>query len=329
MMNSLTANLHLMMATFYRPTKSRNKILIERHAFPSDRYAVVSQINWHGYSPGESLVEAAPDPGHALIATEHVCEQIDRHRNELALVLLPGVQYYTGQVLDIRAITCKAHEHGIAVGFDLAHAAGNVTLDLHDWDVDFAVWCTYKYLNSGPGSVGGSFVHRRHAGNTDLIRLAGWWGHDKRTRFEMPSNFVPMATAEGWQLSNPPILSLAAIRASLEVFQAAGGMQALREKSVRLTGLLFDLLLERLGDRVAILTPGDPKWRGCQLSLTVALDGVDGQQVHQKLEAAGVRTDWRNPNVIRAAPVPLYNSYSDVYRFVEILESCMNANATT
>jgi kynureninase len=321
MMNTLTVNLHLMMATFYRPTAARHKVLIESHAFPSDHYAVESQIKLHGYSPQETLIEVTPEAGEETLRTNNICQLIEDHQKELALVMLPGVQYYTGQFFDLQAITQAAHAHEIPVGFDLAHAAGNVPLKLHEWDVDFAVWCSYKYLNSGPGSVGGCFVHRRHAQNTKLERMAGWWGHDKSTRFKMENRFQPIPTAEGWQLSNPPILSLAAIRASLDVFQEAGGMGPLRAKSERQSQFFLDCLKQILGDRVHSITPREPSARGCQLSLEVRLDGVAGKSVYEKLELSGVRTDWREPNVIRAAPVPLYNSFEEVWRFVERLEA--------
>ena len=315
-MNTLTVNLHLMMATFYRPTDLRNKILIEEHAFPSDKSAVESQIRLHGYSPQDALIEIASNSD-GLLTTESICAAIKENRESLALILLPGVQYYTGQVLDMAEISRFAHQNDIMIGFDLAHAAGNVELKMHDWDVDFACWCTYKYLNSGPGSMAGCFIHQRHASNTQLDRLAGWWGHDKATRFKMSGEFSPIATAEGWQLSNPPILSLAAIRASLEVFGEAGGIVELNKKSIK-QGQFFRACLEnRLGDRVHVIAP--PEVSGCQLSLEVKLDGVDGKTVHRSLESKGVRTDWREPNVIRAAPTPLYNTYEEIWRFVELL----------
>lgn len=324
MMNSLTVNLHLMMATFYRPTDRRNKVLIESHAFPSDHYAVESQIKLHGYSTTETLIEVTPAIGEETIRTERICESIEKHKDELALVMLPGVQYYTGQFFDLKTVTDAAHDYGILVGFDLAHAVGNVPLKLHQWDVDFAVWCSYKYLNAGPGSVGGCFVHRRHAEDTKLDRMAGWWGHDKTTRFKMENRFLPMPTAEGWQLSNPPILSLAAIRASLDVFKEAGGIAPLRQKSEQLTAFFLGSLQQTLGDRVHSITPANPKARGCQLSLEIRLDGVDGKSIYENLESMGVRTDWREPNVVRAAPVPLYNSFADVWKFVERLEECLS-----
>lgn len=319
-MNTLTVNLHLMMATFYRPTPQRNKILIESHAFPSDKNAVESQIRLHDFIPQECLIEVEPDDGD-LISMEKICQAIDYFSDSLALILLPGVQYYTGQVFDMKRITEVAHTHGIHVGFDLAHAAGNLELHLHEWNVDFACWCTYKYMNSGPGSLAGCFIHQRHATNIRLDRLTGWWGHDKQTRFQMKGDFTAIPTAEGWQLSNPPILSMAAIRASLDVFAEAGGMQPLNEKS-RVQGQFFrDCLQQRLGDRVSIIAP--PERSGCQLSLEIQLDGVDGKMIHDALEDKGVRTDWRDPNVIRAAPTPLYNTFEDIWQFVDVLTDCL------
>jgi kynureninase len=319
-MNTLTVNLHLMMATFYRPTAKRNKILIEEHAFPSDKNAVESQIRLHGYSPNDSLIEVGPASGQ-LLTTDGICQAIEENRETLALILLPGVQYYTGQVLDMPAITKCAHDNEIVIGFDLAHAAGNVELSLHDWDVDFACWCSYKYLNSGPGSLAGCFIHQRHATNTKLNRLAGWWGHDKQTRFEMSGEFAAIATAEGWQLSNPPILSLAAIRASLDIFSEAGGVADLNKKSKRQSEFFRQCLEERLGNRVHVIAPAEVS--GCQLSLEVNLDCIDGKSVHESLESKGVRTDWREPNVIRAAPTPLYNTFEEIWRFVDLLAECL------
>ncbi len=324
-MNTLTVNLHLMMATFYRPTEKRHRILIEEHAFPSDYQAVESRIKLHGYDPCESIVTVKHGVESGLLSTELICSTIEQHRDSLALVLLPGIQYYTGQFLDMQQITAAAHRYNIPVGFDLAHAAGNVPMQLHDWDVDFAVWCTYKYLNSGPGAIGGCFVHEQHANDKKLPRMAGWWGHDKETRFLMESRFDPIPTAEGWQLSNPPILSLAAIRASLEVFAQAGGIEPLREKSKKLTGYFRDLITATLKDRVNIITPKNAA--GCQLSLEVNLDGVSGRGVHEQLEKSGTVTDWREPNVIRAAPVPLYNSFADVHQFVTVLERVLESES--
>jgi kynureninase len=323
-MNSLTVNLHLMMTSFYRPTRERHRILIEEHAFPSDDYAVESQAIVHGFDPAEAVVRLRPDmrKGQYTIDTAQVGEILERDGESIALVLLPGVQYYTGQAFEIEAITRLAHGKGCVVGFDLAHAAGNLVLSLHDWNVDFAVWCTYKYLNSGPGSVGGCFVHERHGRRQDLPRLAGWWGHDKKSRFRMEPGFRPIPGAEGWQLSNPPILSLAAIRASLDVFMEAGGMEPLREKSLRLTGYLEWLLAREIGDAVEILTPADSHRRGCQLSLRVKSNSP-GRTVFERLEASGVACDWRDPDVIRVAPVPLYNRFEEVHRFVEILRGAL------
>ena len=316
-MNTLTVNLHLMMATFYRPTDRCNKILIEKHAFPSDKNAVESQIRLHGFDPQECLVELEPDEGE-LFSTHQVMETIHRYRETVALILLPGVQYYTGQVFDMEMITSAARQHEILIGFDLAHAAGNVPMDLHEWDVDFACWCSYKYLNSGPGSLAGCFIHERHATDTSLNRLAGWWGHDEKSRFEMSGNFSPIPTAEGWQLSNPPILSLAAVRASLEIFQEAGGIDKLHEKSKTQGEFFRACLADKMGDRVRVISPADVS--GCQLSLVVEMENLDGKKVHHELESSGVRTDWREPNVIRAAPTPLYNTFEEIWKFVELLD---------
>jgi kynureninase len=321
-MNSLTVNLHLMMASFYRPTRERHRILLEEHAFPSDDYAVESQAIVHGFDPAEALVRLRPAPGKHTIDIAEVAEVLERDGESIALVLLPGVQYYTGQAFEIEAITRLAHGKGCVVGFDLAHAAGNLVLSLHEWDVDFAVWCTYKYLNSGPGSVGACFVLERHGRRQDLPRLAGWWGHDKESRFRMEPGFRAIPGAEGWQLSNPPILSLAAIRASLDVFMEAGGMEPLREKSLRLTAYFEWLLQREIGDAVEILTPRDPSRRGSQLSLQVK-SNASGRTVFERLEASGVTCDWREPDVIRVAPVPLYNRFEEVHRFVEILRSAL------
>ena len=319
-MNSLTVNLHLMMVSFYRPTRARHKILIEDHAFPSDRYAVESQIRFHGYRPADALLLVKPRGGEDLICEEDIRDILEQEGESIALVMLPGVQYYSGQVFDMAEVSRLGQQKGCVVGFDLAHAVGNIPLALHEWGVDFAVWCSYKYLNSGPGSVAGCFVHARHADNTDLPRFSGWWGHDKASRFEMGPRFHAIPGAEGWQLSNPPIVSLAAIRASLDVFRDAGFMSPLREKSLRLTGYLEWLLIEELGARLEIITPRDPARRGSQLSLTVKGDRYSGRKLFKHLEASGVTGDWREPNVIRVAPVPLYNSFEDCFRFVEIFK---------
>jgi len=313
--NSLTVNLHLMMVSFYRPTQERFKIIIEGGAFPSDRYAAVSQIKFHGFDPEEALVELAPRTGEKTLRTEDILDVIDREGDKVALILIGGVQYYTGQCFNMAAITKAGHDKGCMVGFDLAHAAGNVELKLHDWDVDFACWCSYKYLNAGPGSVAGIFVHERHAQNNELPRFCGWWGHDKQNRFKMEPEFHAITGAEGWQLSNPPILSLAAVKAALEVF-AEAGMERLIEKSRKLTGYLAFLLNALDSDGFMMMTPDDPAQRGCQISITV--NGGGGKKIFEALEEAGIVCDWREPDCIRLAPVPLYNSYQDVYDFVRI-----------
>jgi kynureninase len=323
-MNSLTVNLHLMLVSFYRPTAARNRILIERGAFPSDRYAAASHIRFHGFDPDTSLVELAPSGNRRSLAMDEVEAVIRAEGEHLALVLLPGVQYSSGQVFDMARLARAAHAVGAVAGFDLAHAVGNLPLLLHDWNLDFAVWCNYKYMNSGPGAVAGCFVHARHAQAFELPRFAGWWGHDKSTRFRMDPEFVPMPGAEGWQISNPPILGFAPLLASLQIFDEAG-MARLREKSLQLTAYLEFLLDERLAEQVEILTPRNPAERGCQLSLRIAGTRSRARAVFTRLEQAGVSADWREPDVLRVAPVPLYNSYTDVYRFVDILDSVLSA----
>jgi len=314
-MNSLTANLHFLMVSFYRPEANKRKILIEDHAFPSDHYAAASQVDWHGFDVDQDLILLKPRKGEVTFRTEDILKTIEQKADELALILLPGVQYYTGQVLDMQAITEKAHQHNITIGFDLAHAAGNIELALHNWGVDFAAWCSYKYLNSGPGSVAGAFVHEKHH-DKDLPRLQGWWGHEKNSRFDMDNEFKPAPGADAWQLSNPPILSLAAVRASLDVFKEAGGMEILTAKSKQLTSFLRQMLENYCGDKVRILTPKEAQ--GCQLSLVIQSD-KPGKTVYQALTEAGIVVDWREPDVIRVAPTPLYNRFHDAYRFVEIL----------
>ncbi len=321
-MNTLTVNLHLMMVSFYRPTPVRHKILIETPAFPSDHYAVWSQIRFHGFDPDTSLLTIGPRGGESSIRREDLDTMIEREGSEIALILLPGVQYYSGQAFDIEHITSVGHKAGCMVGFDLAHAVGNLPLELHKSSIDFAVWCNYKYLNSGPGAVGGCFVHERHSNSVELPRFAGWWGQDKATRFEMGPDFHPIPGAEGWQLSNPPIFSLAPVLASLEVF-AAAGMPALQRKSQRLTGFLEFLLDTRLASRIQILTPRDPAARGCQLSLRI--DGGD-RSVYEALEKRGVDCDWREPDVIRVAPVPLYNRFTEVFEFAGLLQQILEEN---
>ncbi|SHF53223.1 Kynureninase [Microbulbifer donghaiensis] len=323
-MNSLTVNLHLMMVSFYRPTKQRYKIVIEDHAFPSDHYAVESQLRYHGIDPADGLLLLKPRAGEDLLRFDDIAALIEEQGDSIALMLLPGVQYYTGQVLPMAELAELAHRHGIRIGLDLAHAVGNIPLQLHDWNVDFACWCSYKYLNSGPGSVAGCFVHRRHAQNTDLPRFAGWWGHDKQTRFRMENRFQAIPTAEGWQLSNPPILSLAAIRASLDIYSEAGGMEPLRRKSEKLTAYLQFLLKREVNQYISIITPEDPEQRGCQLSLCCDAKHLSGRELFQRLEENGVTCDWREPNVIRVAPVPLYNRFEDIFRFVDILKTACN-----
>jgi kynureninase len=317
-MNSLTVNVHLLMVSFYRPTAERNKIIIEKGAFPSDRYAVVSQIKFHGFDPAQSLIEVAPREGETTLRTEDIIEQIEKAGPSVALVLIGGVNYYTGQAFDMGAITAAAHRVGAVAGFDLAHAAGNLDLRLHDWDVDFAAWCSYKYLNAGPGAVAGAFVHERHA-EADLPRFAGWWGHDKETRFLMGPDFKPLAGAEGWQISNPPILQMAALRASLAEFDEAG-MDRLRTKSRRLTAYLETLVQDIADERITIITPSDPEARGAQLSIRVR---AADKALFEKITAAGVVADWREPDVIRVAPAPLYNSFEDVFHFATVLRDVL------
>jgi kynureninase len=337
-MNSLTVNLHLLMVSFYRPTTKRFKIVIEKGAFPSDQYAVQSQIEFHRESVGNSLdnnskyeyadanhiqewlIELAPREGEACLRTEDILQTIRENGDEIALILLGGVNYYNGQAFDFEAITKAGHEIGAIVGFDLAHSAGNIELKLHEWNVDFAAWCSYKYLNSGPGGIGGVFIHEKHVSNLDLPRFAGWWGHDKETRFMMGDEFVPIKSAEGWQLSNPPIFQLASLRASLEIFHEAG-MKNLVAKSKKLTDYLEFLLNEIENDGIEIITPNASNQRGCQLSIRVK--NAD-KNLFNEISNRGVFADWREPDVIRVAPVPLYNSFLDCWRFVEILKDCLS-----
>ena len=318
MMNGLTVNLHLMMATFYRPDGARRKILVEEGAFPSDAYAVQSRVRLLGLDPAEAIVAVAPREGEALLRTEDVIAAIEREGPALALVLLPGVQYYTGQLLDIPAITAATHTAGATAGWDLAHAAGNVPLSLHDWDVDFAVWCSYKYLNAGPGAVAGCFVHARHGADASLPRMAGWWGNDPEIRFRMDEAraFVPRPGADGWQVSNPPILAMAPLKESLALFDEAV-MEALRGKSVVLTGYLEWLLGRSPRPRFEVLTPADPAERGCQLSLR-ALESP--RETLRTIEGGGVVVDHRPPDVLRIAPVPLYNTFHEVWRAARLIQ---------
>ena len=314
-MNTLSVNLHLMMVSFYRPNETKNKIIIEGDAFPSDIYAVESHMKHHGIDPSESLIKLRPREGEVIIRLEDIINVIEQNSESVSLIMLGGVNYYTGQLFDMKKITQVAHNYGILVGFDLAHAVGNVLLSLHDWNVDFAVWCSYKYLNSGPGSVAGAFIHERHH-NKNLERFAGWWGHDKESRFKMPDQFQPIQTAEGWQLSNPSILSLAAVRASLSLFDEVG-MSQLITKSKNLTSYLVFLLNQIPTDRINIITP---EQRGCQISISVKNGNKD---LFNEITKRGVIADWREPDVIRVAPVPLYNSYLDVYNFYQVLKEIL------
>jgi kynureninase len=319
-MNSLTVNLHLMMVSFYRPAATRHKILIEHGAFPSDRYAVKSHIDFHGFDPASSLIELKPHPGEECIRDEDVTSTIEREGSSIALILLGGVNYATGQAFDMPAIARCGQARGCVVGFDLAHAAGNLLLKLHEWGPDFAVWCSYKYLNGGPGCTAGCFIHERHSNAWNLPRFAGWWGHDEQTRFEMGPVFQPIAGAEGWQLSNPSILALAALRASMEMFSEAG-MDRVRAKSLSLTGYLEFLLGRNASPSFSIISPRAPERRGAQLSLRVS---CNGPSLCERLAAQGVTADWRSPDILRVAPAPLYNSYLDVYRFVQRFTSSLS-----
>ncbi|MFN0174397.1 MAG: kynureninase [Saprospiraceae bacterium] len=310
-MNTLTVNLHLMMVSFYQPTPTRFKIVMETGAFPSDQYAMETQVKWHGYDPEKAIVEVSPRAGEDILRTEDIVEIIEKEGDSVALVMFGGVNYYTGQFYNLEKITAAGHRVGAMVGFDLAHTAGNLPLQLHDWGPDFAVWCSYKYLNSGPGGPSGAFVHERHANSPELSRFAGWWGHDESERFKMKKGFRPMPGAEGWQLSNAQIFSFAAHKASLDIFDVAG-IENLRAKSLQLTGFLEQVLKEADGGRnlFKIITPSDPAQRGCQLSL---LTDDRGKALFDFLSSNGVIADWREPNVIRFAPAPLYNTFEDVF----------------
>jgi len=321
-MNTLSVNLHLMMVSFYRPSPKRYKIVIEADAFPSDKFAVASQVRFHGFDPKTSLIELKPREDEHCLRMEDIANIIDREGEEIALVMLGNTNYYTGQFFDMKEITRLAHAKGANVGFDCAHGAGNVELNLHDSGADFTVWCSYKYLNSGPGSLAGCFVHERHAYDKEIPRFEGWWGHNKDTRFGMRDDFDPIPGVEAWQLSNPPILSLAAVKASLELFDEVG-MSNLRKKSLKLTGYL-EFLLERMGKEVVrVISPKNPEERGCQLSIQVK-DG--NKALFHKVSDMGVIADWREPDVIRIAPTPFYNSYVEVFRFVEILKTALSSH---
>lgn len=319
-MNALTVNLHLLMVSFYEPTSQRHKILIEEHAFPSDHFAVESQIRQRGFNPESSMITVSPRAGSHRIDRDDVLSLIAEHGDSLAMILLPGVQYYTGQVLPMADITRAGHAVGAKVGFDLAHAAGNIVLDLHEWGVDFAAWCSYKYLNGGPGGVAGAFVHERHVDDQRLSKFLGWWGTRKETRFEMATTYDAIPTVESWQVSNAPVLAMAALRGSLDVITEAGGIGALREKTELQLAYFDHLLDEVLGPRIENVTPSALAERGCQFALRVADVNVDGRTIYEQLEAADVACDWRYPDVIRVAPVPLYNSFTDIHRFVTILD---------
>jgi len=312
-MNQLTVNIHLLMVTFYRPTKQRFRIICEARAFPSDQYAMESQVRIHGFDPNDAIIEVWPREGEHTIRTEDIISTIRKYGDETALVFFGGVNYYTGQVFNMKAITDAAHEVGAYAGFDLAHAIGNIKLQLHDWNVDFACWCSYKYLNSGPGGVAGAYIHERHATDQNLPRFAGWWGYTKITRFKMEKGFQAIPTAEGWQLSNAPVLSMAAHKAALDIFDEAG-MDALQQKSRLLTDYLFFILDDH--KVIEPITPRAYEERGCQVSM---LTLERGREIFSKLVAQGVVADWREPDVIRVAPVPLYNTFDEIFRFGNII----------
>ncbi len=324
-MNGLTVNLHLMMVTFYRPNEKKYKIIIEGHAFPTDHFAVESQIRHYGLSSEDALITVNPRPGEELIRHEDIAALIEEHQDELALVLLPGIQYYTGQVFPMAEIVELGHQAGAIVGLDLAHAIGNIPLELHDWSVDFAVWCNYKYVNSGPGAIAGCFVHERHLNKSHINLFEGWWGTNTETRFEMETVFDPIPTVDAWQLSNSSILSMVPIRAALNVFDLAGGIEPLREKSEKQIRYLDFLLEENLSKEIEVITPKALDERGCQFSLRIIAEGKEGREVFHELEESGVSCDWRYPDVIRVAPVPLYNSFTDIFRFVEILKRILRS----
>jgi len=319
-MNTLTVNLHLLMVSFYRPTRERAKILIEAGAFPSDWQAVESQVRFHGFDPAECLIEVQPDEPNGTLSMAAIERAIVQHGPQLALVLWPGLQYRTGQAFDLKEIARLAHAQGARVGFDCAHAAGNFPIALHDSGADFATWCHYKYVNSGPGAISGIFVHERHAHDNSLPRLTGWYGHKLESRFQMAAAFDPTPGAEGWAMSNPPILALAPVRASLEIFRDAGGMAALRERSLRLTGFLEAQINARLAATLEILTPAEPERRGCQLSIRVRGGREQGRALFEYLATHGVLGDWREPDVIRISPAPLYNRFAEIERFVQTVE---------
>jgi kynureninase len=317
-MNQLTVNLHLLMVSFYKPTQQKFKIICEAKAFPSDQYAIESQVKFHGYSYEDAVIEVQPREGEFCVRTEDILATIQQHKNSVALVIFGGVNYYTGQVFDMQSITKAAHNAGAYCGFDLAHAVGNIALNLNNWEVDFACWCSYKYLNSGPGAVGGIYIHEKHATNTNITRFAGWWGHNKDTRFAMPKGFDAIATAEGWQLSNAPILSMAAHKAALDIFEEVG-IDNIFAKQKKLTRFLWQVLqnlhIEK-PNSFEIITPENEDEHGCQVSILIT---NNGKKVFEELSKKGIIADWREPNVIRIAPVPLYNTFNDVYTFAKTL----------
>ena len=322
-MNSLSVNLHLLLVSFYRPTQQRYRIICEYKAFPSDQYVFESQARFHGFDPSDSVIEVKPREGERSIRHEDIIETIRQYGNSIAVVLLSGINYYTGQAFDMQEITNSAHAVGAYAGFDLAHAAGNIELHMHDWNVDFACWCTYKYLNSGPGSVGGIYIHQKHAANRELPRFAGWWGYDKATRFNMEKGFIPMPTAEGWQLSNAPVLSMAVYKAALDIFEEAG-MNALLKK-MKLLGAYLLFVLDEINknltsNKIEVITPREEKGRGCQVSMIIK---KNGREVFNDLMEQGISAGWREPEVLRVAPVPLYNSFEDVWQFGHILETVL------
>lgn len=316
-MNALTVNMHLMMLSFYKPTPTRYKIMLEAGAFPSDQYAVETQAKHHGFNPDDAIIEIAPRTGEKTLRTEDILQAIEDHKDSLALTIFGGINYYTGQFFDIPTITKAAQAAGAIAGWDLAHVAGNIPLQLHDWQVDFAIWCSYKYLNAGPGAVGGVFVHNKHAQQTDLNRMAGWWGNDEKTRFKMEKGFYAKPDASGWNISTAQVFNTVCLKASLEVFDQAD-IYALRAKSIQLTNYLEYLLQQLPNLQFEIITPADPAQRGAQLSLYFP---NNGKAIHQKMIESGIIVDYREPGVIRVAPAPLYCSFEDVYAFYEILKN--------
>jgi len=315
-MNTLTVNLHFLLLTFYHPDTERYKVIMEAGAFPSDQYALETQVRWHGFDPADALIEISPREGERTIREEDILATIDEHKDSLALVLLGGINYYTGQLFDIKAITEATHRAGAFAGFDLAHVAGNAQTQLHDWDVDFAVWCSYKYLNGGPGAVGGAYLHEKYARNKDLIRMGGWWGNDEATRFKMEKGFIPKPDANGWNISTAQVFNMVSLKASLELFEAAGFSRIL-SKSAELTAWLAFLLGSLKNIHFDILTPAEPHRRGAQLSLYFK---ERSKEIHEKMIRAGIVVDYREPGVVRVAPAPLYNSFEEVYQFYQILK---------